>query len=194
METPALILASSSPYRKQLLAQLLLPFRVDAPQIDESPRPLETPMQLVARLATAKARTVSRRHPDALIIGCDQVAEHDGAIVGKPRDHADAVHQLESASGKWVTLYTGLCLIHSSSGRTQSDVVPYSVEFRTLDRAMIERYLRREKPYGCSGSLRVEGLGVALLRRFAGDDPAALIGLPLIRLVQMLENEGVRVV
>lgn len=188
-----LVLASSSPYRRELLARLALPFEVVVPDIDETPRPGETPMALVERLAVAKARAVIPRAPSALIIGSDQVAVYDGAVVGKPHTHENAVRQLRAAAGKTVMLYTGLALIHAGSGRVQSEVIPFAVTFRPLTEAQIESYLRKEQPYGCAGSVRSEGLGIALLERFAGDDPNALIGLPLIRLVRMLENEGVRV-
>jgi len=187
----SLILASSSPYRRELLARLGLPFEVDAPGIDEASLPGEAPESYVERLAVAKAQAVAARHAGALVIGSDQAAVHDGTIIGKPAGHEDAVHQLLSASGRRVTLYTGLALVHSDSGRVQSDVVPYSVLFRTIDRPTIERYLAREQPYACAGSLRAEGLGITLLRRFEGGDPNALIGLPLIRLVDMLGVEGV---
>ena len=191
MRERKLILASSSPYRRQLLSRLMLPFETISPDIDESPRPGETPRQLVLRLSVEKAQAVAGSVDGALVIGSDQVAVHDGdRIVGKPADHAHAVQQLASASGKSITLHTGLALINSSTGRVQSDVVPYTVRFRTLSKAVIERYLEMEKPYGCSGSLRADGLGIALLDRFIGDDPTALIGLPLIRLVAMLEQEG----
>jgi len=186
-----LILASSSPYRRELLERLELPFEIDPPDIDESPLAGEAPETSVERLAVEKARAVAARHPGALVIGSDQAAVHDGVIVGKPADHDEAVRQLLSASGRRVTLYTGLALVHADSQRVQSDVVPYSVVFRTIDRASIERYLAREQPYACAGSLRAEGLGISLLQRFEGDDPNALIGLPLIRLVDMLAAEGI---
>ena len=188
-----LVLASSSPYRRELLARLALPFDVIVPEIDETPRPDETPTALVERLAVAKARAVVARAPSALIIGSDQVAVYDGAIVGKPHTHENAVRQLRTAAGKTVMLYTGLALINAATGRVQSEVIPFAVTFRPLTEAQIESYLRKEQPYGCAGSVRSEGLGIALLERFAGDDPNALIGLPLIRLVRMLENEGVGV-
>ena len=188
-----LVLASSSPYRRELLARLALPFDVIVPDSDETPLPGETPMALVERLAVAKARAVISRAPSALIIGSDQVAVYDGAIVGKPHTHENAVRQLRAAAGKTVMLYTGLALINAGNGRVQSEVIPFAVTFRPLTEAQIESYLRKEQPYGCAGSVRSEGLGIALLERFAGDDPNALIGLPLIRLVRMLENEGVRI-
>lgn len=189
-----LILASSSRYRRELLARLGIPFEAIAPNIDETPQPREAAVALVERLALAKARAVAARHTDALVIGSDQAAVYDNRIVGKPRDHATAVQQLRAASGHTVTLYTGLALVNAASGRVQRDVVPYRITFRPLTDEQIESYLHKEQPYGCAGSVRAEGLGIALLERFEGDDPNALIGLPLIRLVRMLEDEGVRVV
>lgn len=194
MENKQIILASSSPYRKALLERLRLPFEVEAPDIDESRRPGESPLAYVERLAVEKARVVADRRPGALVIGSDQAAVHDGGIVGKPKDHEDAVRQLLHASGNTITLYTGLALVNADTWRAQSDVVPFTVHFRVIDRDTIERYLRTEKPYNCAGGLRAEGLGIALLRKFEGDDPNALIGLPLIRLVDMLSHEGVMVV
>lgn len=191
---PHLILASSSPYRRELLTRLGFPFDVVAPEIDEAPHPDETAAALVARLATAKARTVAARYADALVIGSDQVAEHDGGIVGKPHDHPAAVRQLRAASGRRIVLHTGVALVNAATGRAQCHVVPYAVTFRTLTDDQIEAYLRKEQPYGCTGSVRAEGLGAALLERHEGDDPSALIGLPLIRLIQMLEREGVHVI
>lgn len=191
---PHLILASSSPYRRALLERLLLPFTVEAPEIDESARDGETPEQLVRRLSIEKAHAVGSRYANALVIGSDQVAVHDGIVVGKPRDHVHAVEQLRAASGQRVTLYTGLALVNTRTGNIQVEVVPYSVRFRTLSEETIERYLRKEQPYGCAGSLRADGLGIALLESFEGDDPNALIGLPLIWLVRMLEAEGVELV
>jgi septum formation protein len=188
-----LILASSSPFRRELLARLMIPFEVVVPDADETPRPGESPMQLVERLAIAKAQDVAARHRDALVIGSDQVAVHGNEIVGKPITHDRAVEQLRAASGKAVSLYTGLALVNASNGRVQSEVVPFRVVFRRLSDGQIESYLRKEQPYHCAGSVKSEGLGVALLERFEGDDPATLIGLPLIRLIRMLENEGVNV-
>lgn len=185
-----LILASSSPYRRELLARLLIPFEVVAPDVDETPAPGEAPQALVERLAVAKAQAVARQHTNALVIGSDQAAVYDGKIVGKPLTHDRAVEQLRMASGKAVMLYTGLVLINSASGRVQSEVIPFRVVFRALSDSQIENYLRREQPYHCAGSVKSEGLGIALLERFEGDDPNALIGLPLIRLVRMLEREG----
>jgi septum formation protein len=189
-----LILASSSPFRRELLSRLMVPFEVAVPEVDETPRPHESPQALVERLAILKAQTVASKHPNALVIGSDQVAVHDGEIVGKPHTHERAVEQLRTASGKTVILYTGLALINSTSGRVQSEVVPYGVTFRTLTEPQIETYLRKEQPYHCAGSVKSEGLGVVLLERFDGEDPATLIGLPLIRLIRMLENEGLTVI
>jgi septum formation protein len=189
-----LILASSSPFRRELLARLMLPFEVVVPDVDETARPKESPQALVERLAIAKARVVAAKHADALVIGSDQVAVHNGEIVGKPHTYDRAVEQLKTASGRTVMLYTGLALMNSSSGRVQSEVVPFGVTFRTLTDQQIETYLRKEQPYHCAGSVKSEGLGVALLERFEGEDPATLIGLPLIRLIRMLENEGMTVI
>lgn len=188
-----LILASSSPFRRELLSRLMIPFEVRIPDVDETPHPGEPPAQLVERLAIAKARVIAAGQPDSLVIGSDQVAVHGNEIVGKPLTHDRAVQQLQTASGRAVTLYTGLALVNSATGRVQSEVVPFRVVFRRLTDEQIESYLRKETPYHCAGSVKSEGLGVALLERFEGEDPATLIGLPLIRLVRMLENEGVAV-
>lgn len=185
-----LILASSSPFRRKLLNRLMIPFDVVSPDIDETPLRHESAIELVRRLSIQKARVVASRHEQALVIGSDQVAVHDGEIIGKPQSHEDAVQQLKTASGQSIVLYTGLALVNTQTGSIQSDVIPYQVKFKTLTADQIERYLLKEKPYGCSGSLRADGLGVALLEKFQGDDPNALVGLPLIRLVSMLEAEG----
>lgn len=189
-----LVLASSSPFRRELLARLMIPFEVMVPDVDETPRSGEPPTSLVERLAISKAQAIAARCPGSLVIGSDQVAVHDGVIVGKPHTHERAVAQLQAASGRVVMLYTGLALVNADSGRIQSEVVPYRVVFRPLSDAQIESYLRKEQPYHCAGSVKSEGLGVALLERFDGEDPATLIGLPLIRLVRMLENEGLAVI
>lgn len=189
-----LVLASSSPFRRELLARLMIPFEVVVPDVDETPRPAESPPVLVERLAIAKAQAVAAKHPKSLVIGSDQVAVHDGEIVGKPHTHERAVAQLQAASGKTVMLYTGLALVNSKTGRVQSEVVPFRVLFRPLTLDQIENYLRKEQPYHCAGSVKSEGLGVALLERFEGEDPATLIGLPLIRLIRMLEQEGLQII
>ncbi len=174
-----------------LLERLGLPFEVVGPTVDESPTPTEGAEQLVRRLALAKALAVARGRRGALVIGADQVALHAGTIVGKPGNHARAVEQLRRASGTRVTLHTGLALVNSDTGQSQSDVVPFAVVFRRLTEEQIERYLRREQPYDCAGAVKAEGLGITLLERLEGNDPSALIGLPLIRLTDMLAREGV---
>ncbi len=192
MAAQQLILASSSPFRRELLERLMIPFDVVSPAIDETPRSGEQAADLVLRLSVEKAEAVAKTAAGALIIGSDQVAVHEeNKIVGKPGDHADAVRQLAASSGKTVTLFTGIALINSDSGLVQKDVVRYTVQFKTITDREIDSYLDKEKPYGCSGSLRADGLGIALLQKFIGDDPTALIGLPLIRLVSMLQNEGI---
>ena len=190
---PRLVLASSSPFRRKLLAQLQVPFTVVVPDIDETVRAQEEPQGLVERLAIEKAHVVGAHLSDSLIIGSDQVASYGGEIVGKPGDRATAVKQLLAASGQRVRLYTGVALLNSNSGVIRSRVIPYEVVFRDITRAMIERYLAREEPYGCCGSLRADGLGVALLARISGDDPSALIGLPLITVIDLLAKENYRV-
>ena len=185
-----LILASTSPFRKMLLEKLQVPFDAVSPEVDETPHPDESPEQLVARLSEAKARAVASDFKDALVIGSDQVAVLDGQIVTKPGTHEKAVAQLKRASGKRVSFLTGLCLLNTSSNRAQVDVIPYNVIFRKLSDSQIEHYLQKEQPYNCAGSFKSEGLGIALFDRLEGSDPNTLIGLPLIRLVTMLENEG----
>jgi septum formation protein len=189
-----LILASSSPYRRELLERLKIPFEVMAPEVDETPHPGETPEKLVERLAIEKAQKIAGKTRGVLVIGSDQVAVYNGNIVGKPHSHDKAVQQLREASGRTVTLYTGLALINADTQRIQREVIPYRVTFRALTDTQIESYLRLEQPYSCAGSVKSEGLGIALLEKFEGDDPNTLIGLPLIRLVRMLENEGIKVI
>lgn len=168
----------------------MVPFEVASPNIDETPKPGESPITLVERLAIEKAREVAKAYPNALVIGSDQVALHGNETVGKPHDHEHAVEQLKQASGNRISLYTGLALINTLTGAVQSEVVPFTTHFKVLSDRTIERYLQKEQPYNCAGSLKSEGLGIALLERFEGDDPSALIGLPLIRLIAMLEFEG----
>lgn len=187
---PTLVLASSSPFRRQILDKLNLDYECHSPNIDESPLNNEQANQLVERLAIAKAQAVAETYPDALIIGSDQVAVVNGKIVGKPHTHEKAVQQLKSASGNAVTFYTGLALHNSTTGNTQSEVVPFSVHFRELNDTMIENYLQAEQPYNCAGSFKSEGMGIALFEKLEGDDPNTLIGMPLIRLIRMLENEN----
>lgn len=185
-----LVLASTSLYRKELLQRLGLEFTTAAPNVDETHRPAEAAEHLVRRLAEEKARAVAHKFPDALIIGSDQVAVIDTEILTKPGTHENAVSQLQRSSGQCVTFYTGLCLLNVHTGQTQIEVIPFRVYFRALNAAQIENYLRREQPYNCAGSFKSEGLGIALFERLEGDDPATLIGLPLIRLTRMLENAG----
>jgi len=191
---PQLVLASTSPFRKQLLQKLGLDFVTDSPEIDESRLEGESPEQLVARLAEEKARAVAARQPQSLIIGSDQLAVIDGEILGKPGSHDRAVTQLKAASGRRVTFLTALCLYNSATGDSQLEVVPFGVVFRELSDTQIENYLKAEQPYNCAGSFKSEALGIALFERLEGEDPNTLIGLPLIRLVRMLEAEGVRVI
>ncbi len=189
-----LVLGSTSPFRRQLLEKLGLPFDTASPETDETPLGGETPEQLVARLAEAKARAVKSQHPKALIIGSDQVAVNEGEILGKPHTHDKAMEQLRNASGKHVRFLTGLCLYNAATDRAQVEVVPFDVVFRDLSDEMIDNYLKAEQPYNCAGSFKSEAMGIALFEKLEGEDPNTLIGLPLIRLVRMLEAEGVRVI
>jgi len=166
LTTPRLILASSSPYRRQLLEKLRLPFETFSPDIDETALPYETPEAMVTRLAELKARAAGNQHSDALIIGSDQVAVLNGNIIGKPGNHETATRQLKAASGKRIVFYTGLCLLNSATGRTQIETIPYTVVFRPLSEQQIENYLRKEQPYNCAGSFKSEGLGIVLFERF----------------------------
>ncbi|WP_276488958.1 Maf family protein [Ectopseudomonas mendocina] len=189
---PALLLASSSPYRRELLERLQLPFSWQSPSIDESRREGEAAIDLVKRLAEEKARALAASHPEHLIIGSDQVAVlGNGQILGKPHDLPRAQQQLRAASDNSVTFLTGLALLNSSSGNCQVDCVPFTVHFRPLSDEQILRYLQREQPFDCAGSFKSEGLGISLFRSTEGEDATSLIGLPLIRLVDMLLNEGV---
>ena len=191
--TPKLVLASTSPFRKALLERLGIAFVAASPETDETRLPGEDAVSLVRRLAEAKARAVAGDFPDALIIGSDQVAVLGEEILGKPGDHAGAVRQLSAAAGKQVVFQTGLCLLNSATGKAQIDVVEFHVKFRDLSDAQIENYLRREQPYNCAGSFKSEGLGIALFDYMRGDDPNALIGLPMIRLISMLAQENIDV-
>ncbi|MFD0930080.1 Maf family nucleotide pyrophosphatase [Methylophilus glucosoxydans] len=189
----SLILASSSRYRREVLQKLHLPFTCLSPEIDETPLPNESPEQTALRLAEAKARKVAETQPDALIIGCDQVATVDGMQIGKPGNHANAVRQLTMLSGKEVVFHSALCLYDSQRQYMQATIVPYFVKFKSLSASQIETYLHLEQPYDCAGSAKSEGMGIALLDYMRGDDPNALIGLPLIALVEMLRQAGVDV-
>lgn len=185
-----LILASTSPYRRELLTRLKIPFQVFAPEVDETPHPGETPQQTALRLAEAKARKAGESHPDALIIGSDQVATLDGEQIGKPHTHENATRQLRTMRGRSVVFNTALTLFNSRTGTAQNRLIPFTVTFRDLSDAQIESYLAKEQPYNCAGSAKSEGLGIALIARMEGDDPNALIGLPLIALIDMLNNES----
>ncbi|MCG5525220.1 Maf family nucleotide pyrophosphatase [Ectothiorhodospira haloalkaliphila] len=191
---PGLVLASTSPFRRELLQRLALPFGTCSPQVDETPKAGEAPGAMVARLAEAKARAGAAQKPDSLIIGSDQCAELDGRILGKPGSHQRAVEQLGAASGRTVVFHTGLCLLNAVTGEAQVDVATFRVRFRSLSAEQIENYLRKEQPYQCAGSIKSEGLGIALFEAMEGDDPTALVGLPLIRLCSMMERAGLPVV
>lgn len=184
------MLASASPYRKALLERLGVPFTAAAPRIDETPRPGEAPADTAVRLAEAKARAAVPANPDALIIGSDQVADFEGVAIGKPRDPAHALLQLKAMRGRMIVFHTGLALLDARSGRCRRALVDVASTFRQLGDAALEAYLERDQPYDCAGSVKIEALGIALFTRVAGDDPTALIGLPLIRLTDMLIAEG----
>ena len=186
-----LILASSSHYRAALLQRLGLPFTAVAPRLDEAPLAGERPAETALRLAEAKARAVAATHADALVIGSDQIAEFAGQPLGKPRDPADALEQLRSMRGRTIVFHTAVVLLDARSGRCQTALVDAASTFRSLDDAALQAYLDRERPFDCAGSVKAEALGIALFTRIASDDPTALIGLPLIRLVDMLLAEGV---
>ncbi|WP_296059987.1 nucleoside triphosphate pyrophosphatase [uncultured Amphritea sp.] len=189
-----LILASSSPFRKAILDKINLTYKAVSPDIDETRLDSESPQQYVARLSREKAEALQADYPDALIIGSDQTAIINGETIGKPGNYENAYRQLSDASGQKITFLTGLSLLNSHSGACETEVVPFHVHFRTLSPSMIENYLTAEQPYNCAGSFKSEGLGIALFDRLEGDDPNTLIGLPLIRLIRMLENQGVRVI
>jgi septum formation protein len=189
-----IVLASSSPYRRELLARLRLQFDSKAPGIDETAHHGESAGATALRLAQAKARAVSGEFPRALVIGCDQVAELDGACLGKPGSHDNAVAQLKAMRGKIVQFHTAVALLNSETGAMQAADVPTAVHFRDYSDGEIDRYLAAERPYDCAGSAKIEGLGIILVERVSSDDPSALIGLPLMRLAAMLRAEGVTVV
>lgn len=185
-----LVLASGSPYRRDLLKRLGLPFEWSAPDIDETPVPGEDAAGLTGRLALAKARALASSWPAHLIIGSDQVLLLDGAPVSKPGNHAGAFAQLRRCSGRTVRFSTALCLLNTRTGTHQIAMEPFDVVFRDLTDEQIERYLHREQPYDCAGSFKMEGLGITLFHALRGEDPNSLIGLPLIRLCDMLAQEG----
>ncbi|MDM5140618.1 Maf-like protein [Aeromonas bestiarum] len=185
-----LILASTSRYRKALLEKLALPFECAAPEVDESPLPDESAEALVARLALAKASAIADRFDQGLIIGSDQVCVCDGQILGKPGTVEKAVAQLMAAQGRSVTFHTGLCVLDAASGRAEQLVEPFTVHFRTLDEAALRRYVEAELPLDCAGSFKCEGMGIVLFKGLEGRDPNALIGLPLIGLIELLARHG----
>jgi len=185
-----LILGSTSVYRRALLQRLLVPFSVESPDVDETPLPGETPPELAKRLALAKANAVASRHPNAIVIGSDQVADLNGQPLGKPGNHERAVTQLRQMSGQTVIFHTALAVVCKDSGLVRQDIAPVRVVFRQLSDSEIENYLLAEKPYDCAGSAKSEGLGIALLDSIDNDDPTALVGLPLIRTVRMLREAG----
>ncbi|CAN7501650.1 Maf family nucleotide pyrophosphatase [Acidovorax sp. LjRoot129] len=185
-----LVLGSTSRYRRELLERLNLPFDVAAPHVDETPEPGEAPRALALRLALAKARAVAQQHPEAVVIGSDQVADLAGTPLGKPGEHERAVQQLRQMRGQTVIFQTAVAVVCLATGFEQLDLAPVEVKFRDLSDAEIERYLRTEQPYDCAGSAKSEGLGIALLDAIHSDDPTALIGLPLIRTCRMLRAAG----
>jgi len=191
--TRRLILASTSPYRKALLERLCIPFETTRPEVDETPLEGELPNATAERLACAKARAVAARYPDALIIGSDQVAYRDMERFHKPGSIERAIEQLRAMSGKSIFFHTAICLYNSQSGKSQLEVAPTEARFRHLAEDEIVRYVRQELPLDCAGSAKSEGLGISLLEYMRGDDPTALIGLPLIALSRMLRAEGVLV-
>lgn len=188
-----ILLASSSIFRQELLAKLGLPFSVASPDVDESPKPEESPEQLCQRLAVEKAQALATQYPGHLIIGSDQVALLEGTKLGKPGTAANAIQQLRSASGKAVNFYTSVCLLEAESGRFLLDMDKTVAHFRTLSDGQIEQYVKKDNPTQCAGGFKSESLGIALLEKLETEDPNALVGLPLIRLIRMLENFGVAV-
>lgn len=191
--TTPLILGSTSAYRRELLQRLGLPFTTDKPEVDETPRVGEAPGDLAQRLALAKAQAVAARHPQAIVIGSDQVANLNGQPLGKPGNHERAVAQLQAMRGQTVVFHTALAVVHADRGLVLQDMADVRVQFRDLNDDEIERYLRAEQPYDCAGAAKSEGLGISLLARIDNDDPSALVGLPLIRTCAMLRQAGLQV-
>ena len=193
MDSPRIVLASTSRYRRELLGRLRLTFDVSAPQVDESPLAGETPGATALRLAVGKAREVHARHPGAIVIGSDQVAELDGSALGKPHQHEAALAQLELMQGRELVFHTAVAVVGPKPEALQVDSTPTLVTMRSLPRAALESYLRADEPYDCAGAAKIESLGIALVDRVRSDDPTALIGLPLIRLTAMLAAVGIAV-
>ncbi len=190
---PPIVLASSSSYRRELLTRLQLPFTCHSPDIDETPRANESAQALVQRLALSKARALAQHYPQHIIIGSDQVAVLDGKIIGKPLHAEGATQQLSAASGRSLVFLTGLAVIDTRTQIEQVDLVPFTVHFRTLNAAQIQRYIAAEQPFDCAGSFKSEGLGVSLFQATEGSDATSLVGLPLIRLCDMLNVCGIAV-
>jgi septum formation protein len=188
---PTLILGSTSRYRRELLERLRLPFEVHAPEVDETPRPGEAPATLAQRLALAKAQAVAAAYPEAVVIGSDQVADLDGAPIGKPGTHERAVEQLRAMRGRSIVFQTAVAVVRPSTGYVGTSLAPVTVRFRHLSDDEIEHYLRTEQPYDCAGSAKCETLGIALLDAIDSDDPTALVGLPLIRTCALLRAAGI---
>jgi septum formation protein len=188
---PPLVLGSTSPYRRELLARLRLDFSVDTPRVDEAALPGETPAGMAQRLAMQKAQEVASRHPGAVVIGADQVAELDGQAIGKPGSHEHAVAQLQAMRGRQVLFHTAVAVLRPDTGFAQGLLARVAVQFRHLSDAEIERYLRLDQPYDCAGSAKCETLGIALLERIDSDDPTALVGLPLMRTCALLRAAGI---
>jgi septum formation protein len=189
--TRRLILGSTSPYRRELLQRLQIPFEVASPAVDETPLPGEAPAPLARRLALAKAHAVAAAFPDAVVIGSDQVADLNGQALGKPGNHANAVTQLRQMRGQSVVFQTAVAVVCLQSGFEQTDLAAVKVQFRALSDEEIENYLQAEQPYDCAGSAKSEGLGITLLASIENDDPTALVGLPLIRTCRMLQAAGI---
>ena len=187
----ALILGSTSVYRKELLGRLRIPFGTVSPEVDETPLPGESPADLAQRLALSKARAVAQRHPAAVVIGSDQVADLNGEPLGKPGTHTRAVAQLQRMRGQTVVFQTAVAVVCLETGFSQNALAPVRVVFRDLSDAEVENYLQAEQPYDCAGSAKSEGLGIALLDSIDSDDPTALVGLPLIRTARMLRAAGI---
>lgn len=190
LAAPTLVLASSSPYRRELLERLRIPFVIDRPATDETPQPGESAPALALRLALSKVHAVAERHPKALIIGSDQVLFHQGRLLGKPGNFEHALNQLKSMQGQTVHFHTALCLFDTRDQSHQLLDVPTLVRFRNLPEDELVNYLHAEQPYDCAGSAKSEGLGITLIESIEGDDPNALIGLPLIALTTMLRKVG----
>ncbi len=189
---PPIVLASTSPYRRALLARLRIPFEVAAPAVDEAALSNEAPNETARRLALAKARSVAARHADAVVIGSDQVADVDGEAISKPGNHGAALAQLERMQGRSIIFHTALAVVHRRQSISEVDSIPTTVKFRRLPRPALEAYLNAEQPYDCAGAAKIEALGIVLVESVASEDPTALIGLPLIRLTTMLANCGVQ--